>query len=145
MKTVEIDDETYPSCRHYYEIMKAKHFSDDEILEKIRKSPSSQSAKLLGKKVGGFHQEDRHDRQGWESVKRTHMKKCLTAKFNNPALRTLLLSTGDKKIGFADARNIYWGIGCGLNTPRAEKPSIWRGENYLGKILMDLRSEMKTD
>ena len=142
-KTVEIDGETYASARHYYEMMKAKHFGDEEIMEKIRKSPSPQSAKALGKKVKGFHQEDRHDRQGWESVKKSHMIKCMRAKFNNPALRTLLMSTEDKIIGYADARNIFWGIGCGLNTPRAEKPSVWRGDNHLGKILMELREEFK--
>jgi hypothetical protein len=35
-----------------------------------------------------------------------------------------------------------WGIGLAATDPRAENPSLWRGQNLLGKIFTALRDEL---
>jgi predicted NAD-dependent protein-ADP-ribosyltransferase YbiA (DUF1768 family) len=51
------------------------------------------------------------------------------------------METGDKLIGEANARDSYWGIGTSIESDKSKVPSKWRGQNKLGKILMNLRSE----
>jgi predicted NAD-dependent protein-ADP-ribosyltransferase YbiA (DUF1768 family) len=49
------------------------------------------------------------------------------------------VETGEKVIGYADARDIYWSIGTSIGLDKAKSPSKWRGQNKLGKMLMKLR------
>jgi predicted NAD-dependent protein-ADP-ribosyltransferase YbiA (DUF1768 family) len=63
------------------------------------------------------------------------------AKFvQHPELRKELENTGDKVIGFADARDTYWGIGTSMDSEKSKSPSKWRGLNKLGKFLGELRT-----
>jgi ribA/ribD-fused uncharacterized protein len=72
------------------------------------------------------------------------MEKGVRAKFiQHPELRKELLETGDKIIGKADARNTFWGIGTGMSSEKAKSPSKWRGQNKLGKLLMEIRESLK--
>jgi predicted NAD-dependent protein-ADP-ribosyltransferase YbiA (DUF1768 family) len=46
-------------------------------------------------------------------------------------------------IGEANARNTYWGIGTSMASEKSKHPEKWRGQNRIGKILMDLRTEFQ--
>jgi ribA/ribD-fused uncharacterized protein len=70
------------------------------------------------------------------------MMRGVKAKFvQHPELQKQLQETGKREIGFADARNSFWGIGTSENTEKSADPSKWKGQNRLGKILMALREE----
>jgi ribA/ribD-fused uncharacterized protein len=74
------------------------------------------------------------------------MEKALRAKFvQHPELRKQLLETGDKIIGEADPRDMYWGIGTGIESEKSKKPSKWRGLNKLGKMIMSLRKTFQEE
>lgn len=74
------------------------------------------------------------------------MEKGVRAKFTqHPELRKKLLETGDKIIGKADGRNTFWGIGSSMVSDKSKVPSKWRGQNKLGKILMELRDVLKDE
>ena len=60
----------------------------------------------------------------------------------HPDLKTKLLETGKRPIGEASARDKYWGIGTSADTTKANDPSKWPGKNVLGKMLMELRTEL---
>jgi predicted NAD-dependent protein-ADP-ribosyltransferase YbiA (DUF1768 family) len=60
----------------------------------------------------------------------------------HPELMKQLQETGDKQIGNADARDSYWGIGTSTNTEKSQDPSKWKGQNQLGKIIMELRRQV---
>jgi len=133
---IDIDGSTYPSVEHYFQAMKAKEFKDDEIYEKLLKAKSAKAAKALGKKVKGFEKEV------WDAKKDGIMQVGIRTKFvQHPELRKQLQETGDRMIGEADARNTYWGIGTSMTSEKAKHPTKWRGQNRIGKILMDLRKE----
>jgi predicted NAD-dependent protein-ADP-ribosyltransferase YbiA (DUF1768 family) len=53
------------------------------------------------------------------------------------------METGVKPIGEASARDKYWGIGTSADTSKANDPTKWPGKNVLGKMLADLRKELK--
>jgi ribA/ribD-fused uncharacterized protein len=42
-------------------------------------------------------------------------------------------------------KDIRWGIGWAITNPAAVDRSRWRGENLLGRALMDVRDELCTD
>jgi ribA/ribD-fused uncharacterized protein len=137
---VEIEGVKYGSVEHYYQAMKATEFKDDEALKKIMKTKTAKAVKAAGKKVDNFNQEV------WDTKKDEFMAIGVRSKFvQHPELRTQLLSTEDKQIGFADARDVYWGIGTSMTTEKVKTPSKWRGQNKLGKLLMTLRDEFKDE
>ena len=134
--TVTVDGTQYPTVEHYYQAMKATEFGDADMLKKIIKTKTAKAVKSAGKKVQNFNQEV------WDAKKQEFMRIGVRAKFvQHPAVQTKLLETGDKLIGFADARDTFWAIGTSLSTEKAKVPSKWRGENRLGKLLMNLRDE----
>jgi ribA/ribD-fused uncharacterized protein len=133
-KSVEIDGETYPSVTHYFIAMKAREAKNDELYAKIVSASTAKAAKALEKKIT-LKEED------WEPKQDAIMEKAVRAKFTqHPEIRAKLLETGDRPIGFADARDIYWGIGTSQDTDKARKKSKWRGQNKLGVILHELRN-----
>ena len=70
-------------------------------------------------------------RPDWESVKISIMRDLLEKKFQNKALRALLIATG--KISIEEGNtwgDTFWGICKGV------------GENHLGKLLMEIREKM---
>ena len=135
---VEIDGEKYTTVEHYFQAMKAKEFNDDEMYAKIMKAKTPKAAKAAGKKVKNFVTEV------WESKRDEIMEKAVRAKFvQHPELRKQLIDTGDKMIGEANARDMYWGIGTSVDSEKSKFPSKWRGHNKLGKILMKLRKDFK--
>lgn len=137
---IEIEGVKYPTVEHYFQAMKAKAFNDVEIYEKIVKAKTAKAAKALGKKVKNFVTEV------WDAKRDLIMETGLRAKFvQHPELRKELMETEDKVIGEADPRDTYWGIGTSMDLEKAKSPSKWRGQNKLGKMLMNLRSDFKAE
>ena len=136
----ELDGVKYKSAEHAYQGIKAKTFGDNEAFEKVIKAKSAQSAKAAGKKVKDYKEDT------WKEKKDEIMKTVLRAKFTqNLELRKKLLDTGDKLIANADSRDKYWGIGTSANTSMATDPKKWKGENKLGKMLEELRAQIKAE
>jgi predicted NAD-dependent protein-ADP-ribosyltransferase YbiA (DUF1768 family) len=62
------------------------------------------------------------------------MLSALRIKFKNPELRAMLLTTGDEELIEGNWwRDTYWGVCEGI------------GQNKLGKLLMQVREEIKND
>lgn len=135
---VQIEDKRYPTVEHYFQAMKAQTFNDKEILQQILETPSAKAVKALGKKVKNFIKEK------WDSERLDVMKRGVRAKFvQHPEIQKQLIETGNKQIGDADARDLFWGIGTSENTDKSKYPEKWKGQNQLGKIMMALRDEFK--
>ena len=72
-------------------------------------------------------------RGDWETVKDDIMREALQAKFGrNPALRSLLLKTGDAELIEHTRNDSYWADG-----------GDGSGKNRLGQLLMELRAELR--
>ena len=78
-------------------------------------------------------QRSRPLRPDWEDVKDDVMRVAVRAKFTqHEELRELLLSTGDEELVEHTTNDAYWADG-GDGT----------GKNMLGKILMEVRAELR--
>jgi ribA/ribD-fused uncharacterized protein len=72
-------------------------------------------------------------RPDWEQVKDDVMRRAVRRKFEtHPALRQVLLATGDELIVEDAPNDWYWG--CGKDGT---------GKNMLGHILMDVRTTLR--
>ena len=72
------------------------------------------------------------------------MTLALYAKFSqNPDLKAKLVATGEKVLVEASPNDKIWGIGLRPNDPNVQDPTLWKGENLLGKCLMVVRGLIK--
>jgi len=58
-------------------------------------------------------------------------------------LRNTLLSTEDKIIVEASPYDNIWGIGLHWREDDCLDPAKWKGQNLLGKALMEVRKQLK--
>lgn len=132
----EVDGVRYASAEHYMMAGKARLFEDPEMLAAILDAPGPDEAKRLGRRVRGF------DQAAWAAARFDIVVAGNVAKFGqNPALREVLLATGDAVLVEAAPRDRIWGIGMGRNNPNATDPLRWRGSNLLGFALMAARGQ----
>ena len=120
---IKLDGKMWHTTEHYFQ---AQKFADQQYQEKIRAERSPMIAARLGR---DRKQKLRHD---WESVKNNVMKKALVTKFTqHEDLKKLLISTGDAKLIEHTVNDAYWGDG-----------GDGKGQNFLGRLLMQVRDEI---
>ena len=128
----------YFSCEQYLMEQKALTFGDDEIAEKIMKSKNLSEIKKLGRQVA------RYNENLWKTIRPQVMRRGLRAKFQqNPELLIALLGTGNTILAECAPRDNIWGIGLGVDDPRALETKEWRGRNLLGRALMRVREDLR--
>jgi N-glycosidase YbiA len=121
---IEMDGLWYPTVEHYFQAMK---FPGHEHAEKIRLAAKPAVAKQLGRSRKVPIRGD------WEAVKVEIMRAAVRKKFQSHAeLAEVLLGTGDEQLVEAAPADYFWG--CGKSGS---------GQNWLGKILMEVRSELR--
>lgn len=121
---IVIDGKTYKTNEHYFQSVK---FLDPDYQEKIRLASSPKEAKILGSS------RDYAILPNWNTKRIDVMKTCLLAKFTqHENLKTLLLSTENALLVEDSPSDTFWG--CGKNK---------NGQNMLGQLLMELRTELK--
>jgi ribA/ribD-fused uncharacterized protein len=123
---IQVDGKQWPTSEHYFQ---AQKFEDLEHQETIKKAKSPMIAARMGR--------DRKKplRPGWEAIKIAVMRKAVRAKFTqHEDIREILLSTGDAPIVEHTDNDSYWGDG-----------GDGSGKNILGRILMEIREEPRTE
>jgi ribA/ribD-fused uncharacterized protein len=107
---------------HAYQALKAV---DPVARKMIREAKSPGEAKKLGRAV--------QLPPDWDANKIDLMRRLIREKFKNPLLRSMLLATEDAKLVEGNTWNDYvWGVCRG------------KGQNWLGRILMDVREEIRS-
>lgn len=128
-----IDGVKYNCAEQYMMAMKATVFGDDEALGLIMSSYDPAYQKAVGRRVKNF------DADVWNRVSRNYVIRANLEKFRQPAFKDALLSTGDRLIVEASPTDRIWGIGLSCDDSRIWDLSEWRGTNWLGQCLMEVR------
>lgn len=127
------DGDTYPTTEHAYQAAKSL---DLLIRKQIREAKYPGDAKRLGQSIerGGIVKI----RRDWEGVKIPIMKYLLIQKFREDKYRNKLLATADHVLveGNWWCDNFWGNCSC-------DKCIEIPGENHLGKLLMEVRNEIK--
>lgn len=132
-------DHEFDNNEQFFMYCKAKHFRDEETAKVILGTPNPATSKKLGRKVKGFNSEE------WDRVKEIFMLDGLYCKFlSNKVLLDELLDTRDKFLVEASPFDKIWGIGIGESEARFRLVSEWKGENLLGKCLMETRESLRS-
>jgi ribA/ribD-fused uncharacterized protein len=123
---LKYQDRIWLTVEHAYQASKTLNSKEQE---EIRLASSPWIAKKLGKKVT--------IRQGWDLMKLNTMRSLVELKFKqNERLTLLLLSTRSKTLVEGNYwHDSYWGVDLVTGI----------GENWLGKILMEVRGTLKAD
>lgn len=110
----------YPTVEHAYQASKCIYLEDKN---KIRKAPSPGYAKAIGRNIDID--------PSFDERKLYIMKDLIRIKFMNPTLAKMLKSTKNAYIIETNTwGDTYWGV-CNN-----------KGENHLGKLLMNQRKEL---
>ncbi|KAK7115551.1 hypothetical protein V1264_001395 [Littorina saxatilis] len=134
----QVNGVTYNCAEQYMMHQKAVLFKDAAMAKQIMATDDPVQQKRLGRKVQNFN-KDRWAQRSLEVVKEASL-----AKFSqNPDLLQTLLATHPRTMVEAAPRDRLWGIGMGASKPKARDPTQWRGRNLLGKILTQVREELR--
>lgn len=130
----------FAHAEQYMMAAKAAHFGDRARYEQIMATTDPRRIKELGRAVTPF------DAGEWRRVARSYVRTGNLAKFSqNPRLRAALLATGDTILAEASPYDRVWGIGVGAEHPDATNPARWRGTNWLGEVLTEVRTELRAE
>ena len=115
--------QTWPTVVHFFQAMKS---TDPAVQKKIREQASPMDAAQLGRSRGLPLRSD------WEEVKVDIMREGVRAKFFQiPHLKQVLMETGDALLIEHTVNDAFWGDG-----------GDGSGKNQLGKLLMEVRSQL---
>jgi ribA/ribD-fused uncharacterized protein len=119
-------------------IGKALYFKDEATLVKIQREKKPSRQKALGKDVKPFN------KAAWEDgVAKRIVHTVNLAKFtSSPQLEILLLATGDRKFVEASPTDDIWGIKRSMRDPLIHNPANWRGTNWLGEVLDEVKAKI---
>jgi ribA/ribD-fused uncharacterized protein len=123
---VDIDGRIWPTSEHYFQ---AQKFVGTELEEAVRQLASPMDAAAAGRR------RDRLLRPDWAAVRDDVMTVALRAKFSQHTdLKKALLATGDADLVEHTANDRYWADG-----------GDGSGRNRLGELLMQIRSELRSN
>jgi len=105
----------------FYVYCKSIRSVDKELVLKCK---NGFECKKIGKKI--------KLREDWEKIKVDVMRYALKKKFENERMKKLLLNSGNEKLVEDNPWDEFWG--CGKNE---------EGLNMMGKLLMELRKEIR--
>lgn len=121
-------NEWFPTVEHYFQAAKTETMED---YMKIAAALTPGQAKRLGRNV--------KLRSDWEEVKDQVMLEALRKKFAIPKLSEKLLATGDEEL----VEGNHWHDNTWGNCTCDQCKNI-PGQNKLGKMLMQVREEIKS-
>lgn len=123
---IKLKGKVWPTSEHYFQ---AQKFAGTEHEEEIRLAKSPMVAARMGRS------RKRQLRPDWEGVKDDVMREAVLAKFTqHTEIQEVLLSTGDALLVEHTKNDNYWGDG-----------GDGRGNNMLGKILMQVREKLREE
>lgn len=129
------DNVCFQSSEQYYQYFKAKACCNDDVAGRILAINDPMEAKRLGKRVNPTDDDD------WNPL--TTMKHALLHKFTqHPELAEILTDTGCNTLGESAPYDKYWGTGLKMSDADAYNPVAWSAKNNLGRLLMEVRSEL---
>jgi len=137
---IVLDGENWPTTEHYYQFQKS---FDRRYRQAIRSATTPGQAKRLAAPPDAtghtgsdswFRKNGAMPRPDWNEAKLEIMRRAIRAKFTqNAELARMLLSTGTAELVEDSKSDSFWGAGADGS-----------GENWLGRLLMELRDELRT-
>jgi ribA/ribD-fused uncharacterized protein len=121
---IDLDGAWWATVENYYQ---AQKFTDPGLRQSIGRAEQPIVAKTLADDNKAAIRPD------WDAIKDEVMYRAVRRKFElHPALKAMLLATGEEDIAEANPADSYWGVG-----------RDGAGLNKLGKIMTRVRTELR--
>lgn len=134
-----IDGTIYNCNEQFMMAEKATLFGDLDACSAIMATKEPANQKAIGRRVNRF------DHSEWQKIARVVVYRANLAKFSQHAdLGQWLMNTGDKVIVEASPEDSIWGIGLHESDNAAWDTETWRGLNWLGIAIMQVRADLRT-
>ena len=134
-----MDNISFTSLEHYLVYNKWLMFDADNkpLGDKILQLKTPDKIHTADTKIIG-------DEEAWKNRKTQILKPALYNKFyQNTIIKDILVATGDKQLYFADSKDGVFGIKLTAKQALKRKNNKGFGENILGKLLMEVREELR--
>lgn len=113
---------------------KAMLFNDIDVAVEILKSDNQKEIRELGRKVQNYNEVT------WNDRRYNYVKGLILEKFKqNPDLLDILKKTGTITLVEGAWYDKIWGVGLRDTDSLIQDPTNWKGQNLLGKALMEVR------
>jgi ribA/ribD-fused uncharacterized protein len=133
----KVDGISYNCTEQFIQNAKALLFKDEETAYRIMRAKTSHEQCQLGKKVKGYNE------QKWMQTAESVLLRANLAKFGqNEHAKKILLHSESNVLGEA-SKNKKWGVGLSLDDPNVTKTEHWDGKNIFGKVLENVRSQVR--
>ena len=131
----------FANSEQYMMYHKVSMFGRNDLAEQIMNTSDPKKCKqIAGQKFPEFKHET------WESTCYTIVKRGVKAKFRqNIGIMKTLLNTGNALLAECSSKDRKWGIGIDIHNPSWRDTSKWDGKNMLGRILMEVRDELRLE
>ena len=136
---VQIEGVKYCCNEQYFQYCKAATFGDTITANAIMQETDPLKICHLGKRVKGY-KKDFWDQKAYDILKRVNFAKYA----QNPPAKQALQDTGDRKIGEASL-DLQYGTGVAISSRDASDATSWKGQNWMGKILTEIRKAINDD
>ena len=131
------EGQTFHYAEQYMMYQKAMLFGDAETAQKILEAETPDEQKKLGRLVKNF------DKDIWDAHAQEIVYQGNYYKFTqNAHLWEVLQKTGRKELVEAAHYDPVWGIGLKADDPLAADKANWKGKNWLGGALTQLRDQL---
>ena len=123
---IDLDGAWWATVENYYQ---AQKFTDPDLRQSIRRAEQPIIAKTLADANKTAIRPD------WDAIKDEVMYRAVRCKFErHDELKVMLFATDDEELIESAPTDSYWGVG-----------RDGTGQNKLGKILMRIRDELRSD
>lgn len=130
----ELEGRRFATAEQWMMFAKALVFEDAARAAAILETADPAEQKRHGQLVVGF------DQATWDRWKVQIVYEGNLAKFTqNPGALRQLKATVPAMLVEANPRDWIWGVGLGMDDPDVQTPSLWKGENLLGRVLTAVR------
>lgn len=131
----------YANSEQYMMYHKVMMFGRKDFADQIMQTTNPAECKCIaGQKFPEFNSVT------WGSTCYTIVKRGVKAKFRqNQAIGEILLGTGNALLAECSLKDKKWGIDVDINDPDRLDTSKWNGKNMLGRILMEIRGELRLE
>lgn len=131
----------YAHSEQFMMYQKVLMFKKYDLADQIMETTDPYSCKkIAGQKFPEF------DSDIWEKTCYTIVKRGVKAKFaQNEDILRILLGTGNALLAECSPYDLKWGIGIDISDPNRLDVAKWKGQNLLGRILMEVREELRLE
>jgi ribA/ribD-fused uncharacterized protein len=132
-----VDGQKYSCAEQFMMYKKAMTFGDTEIARKVMETESPREQKALGRKVKGFNPDI------WGAIARDVVMRGNIAKFTQSKRHyDALMATMGTLVVEASPYDTVWGIGMGADEAARVSEADWKGTNWLGQVVTEVREAL---